>query len=166
MVLIQGEGFRPNLVEQSVDNTIATFLDSLNHMSEEEFNKARESVLFDLNEFSLNLPRVAEKYFANMEEQILEESEQSYLELSRTVTQTSLYYFAKEFFVNKPRRITIELFAKQLQCVVHIQHVLCLLPIATLGVDQQFLHDETDWICNLNSRSLREGEWFTGFEHE
>ena len=114
IVLVQGESFRPHMVEKSVDTTIANFLDSLSKMSDEEFSKAMQSVLFDLNEFSLNLPRVAEKYFSNMEEQILEENDQTYVDISQTITQTSLYFFAKEFFVNKPRRVTVELFANQI----------------------------------------------------
>lgn len=111
---MQGESFRPNEIEHLVDKTILDFLNSLQNMEEDEFNKAKESVLFELNEWSQNLPQVADKFYVNMDEQILEESDQTYVEIAQTMTQKSLYLFAKEFLINKPRRLTIELFAKQI----------------------------------------------------
>lgn len=113
-MLVQGESFRPNEIERLVDKTISDFLNSLQNMDAAEFDRAKESVLFNLNEWSQNLPQVADKYYVNMDEQILEESDQTYAEIAQTMTQKSLYLFAKEFLINKPRRLTIELFAKQI----------------------------------------------------
>lgn len=56
---------------------------------------------------------MADKYYINMDEQILEESDQTYGEIAETMTPKSLYLYAKEFLVNKPRRMTIELFANK-----------------------------------------------------
>lgn len=113
-MLVQGESFRPHDIEHLVDGTIGDFLGTLETMDVVEFNKAKESVLNDLNEFSKNLPQVAEKFYVDMDEQILEENDQTYAEIAETLTPKTLHLFAKEFLVNKPRRLTIELFANKI----------------------------------------------------
>ena len=111
---MQGESFRPNQIEKTVEKTLKNFLEEIKSMDENDFMEAKQSILNELNEFSTSLPHVAEKYFARMEENILEENDQNYTTISNSLTQESLYLFAKEFFVNKPRRITLELFANSI----------------------------------------------------
>jgi secreted Zn-dependent insulinase-like peptidase len=113
IILVQGESFRPNAIEDVVDKIVAEFLENLEKMDSEEFGKAKDSVLNELNEFSQDLPQVSQKFFVNMDEQILEEGDQTYSEIAESVSTKSLYLFAKDFLINKPRRLTIELFAKE-----------------------------------------------------
>lgn len=113
IILVQGESFRPNAIESVVDRVISEFLTKLENMEADEFQKAKDSVLNELNEFSQDLDQVSQKFYVNMDEQLLEEGDQTYNEIGESCTTKSLYLFAKDFLVNKPRRLTIELFAKE-----------------------------------------------------
>ena len=89
-------------------------LEEIQSMPEEKFKAGKAKVLEQINEFSIDLQNVSQKYYLNLEEQIMEEDDQSNDSISETITQSSLYFFVKEWLINKSRRITIELFAKKI----------------------------------------------------
>ena len=115
IILVQGENFRPNKVEAIVDDMLSLFLAHLKRIDTHEFRSVKESVLQELTSFSNSLDDVSEKYFEAIEEEMLNINEKPYSELIKKVTQKSLHSFVKKFLVNESRRITIELYAKDLK---------------------------------------------------
>lgn len=115
IILVEGESFRPNNIEKVVDETISNFIKGIMSYDDEDFIAAKDNTLQQLSEFSPNLPSVAEKFLVNMDEQLLSEDDQTYEEISKSITKNSLYLFAKDFLINRPRRLTIELFANKIE---------------------------------------------------
>jgi len=113
IVLVQGESFRPHQIEHQIDGTIQKFIDGLMAISEEEFEKVKTLMLEQLTEFSVLLENIHEKYHHSVEEQILKEDDVSFEDISKSLTRESMQEFAKEFFVQNQRRVTIELFANR-----------------------------------------------------
>ena len=91
------------------------FLAKLKQIDSHEFRSVKETVLRDLTSFSNSLDDVSDKYFEAIEEEMLNINEKPYSELIKKVTQKSLHSFAKKFLVHESRRITIELYAKDLK---------------------------------------------------
>ena len=90
------------------------FLEKLETVGDEEFQTAKGSILEALNEFSIDLLNVSSKYYLHLNEQFLNEDDQTYEQIAKTVTQSTLHHFAKQFLINTPRRFTIELFSDSL----------------------------------------------------
>lgn len=68
MVLVQGEKFRPTEIESKVDDTISKFLDFLKTIDVNKLDAIKKQTIEDLNEFSIHLEDVAEKYQSTIEE--------------------------------------------------------------------------------------------------
>lgn len=93
---------------------MSVFLEDLRNIDDHEFQAVKSSVLSDITTFSNSLKDVADKYYDDMDEEMLEPNEHSYHELCKGITQKSLQRFAKERLVKQSRRLTIELFAKKI----------------------------------------------------
>lgn len=114
IIIVQGENFRPHKVEALVDDMLSLFLQGIKHIDSREFASVKEKVLLNQITFSNSLKDVADKYYSSMQEKIFNPNERDYTELMKLVTPHSLYAFAKKFMMQESRRLTIELFAKQI----------------------------------------------------
>lgn len=113
MVIVQGEKFRPTGIENIVDDTILSFIEGLKKITPERLEKFKKKTIEDLHEFPNSLSDVADRYISSVEEQILGESTEDYTEIAKQITVDFLSNLAKKVFVEKPERITIELFANE-----------------------------------------------------
>lgn len=114
IVLVQGENFRPHNIETQIDGMIEGFLQEMRSLTNEDLDKVKNHMLENLIEFSAVLEDVHEKYYMNVEEQILHEDSMNYTDIAAKINPRSLYQFAEDFFVKNQRRLTIELFASKI----------------------------------------------------
>ena len=112
--MVQGEKFRPQKLEGVVDDMLQIFLKNILEIGKSELDIVKQTTLSDLVDFSSSLEEVADKYYDNIEEDLLDENEQSYEKIIQEVSQVSIRDFAEEFLIRKSRRVTIELFANKM----------------------------------------------------
>ncbi len=68
LVLVQGEKFRPDAIEKTIDEMILNFIDTLKILTSESLELIKKKTVEELNDFSPQLSEVADKYQASVEE--------------------------------------------------------------------------------------------------
>lgn len=66
--MIQGENFRPNGIEQLIDELLEQFIKDLESIDDADFAKAKQAIVEDLTDFTTNLDDVSNKYYLSVEE--------------------------------------------------------------------------------------------------
>ncbi len=114
-MIVQGETFRPTEIEKIVDETIIGFIEKLKKLTPETLEKVKKKTIEDFHEFPDSLGDISERYISSIEEQILNESTEDYQDIAKSISVEYLCNFAKNVFIEKARRVTIELFANEVR---------------------------------------------------
>ena len=115
MVLIQGENFRPHKIEKAVDQTLKEFIENIKTMELSDIKNEIENTVNDIVQFPDDLDEVASKIYYHLEEEKVNLDSSDYMEILENVGVQEFYDFAYNNLVRDCRRVTIELFAKEVR---------------------------------------------------